>query len=59
MIIYVLDVNKKLLELLKSIYEHSPWVPERLFSNEVNENLNKEYLQRKMKSIVENASNKE
>jgi 2-oxo-4-hydroxy-4-carboxy--5-ureidoimidazoline (OHCU) decarboxylase len=49
----------KIIELLKSIYEHSPWVPERLFSNEVNENLNKEYLQQKMKSIVDNASKKE
>ena len=51
--------KKKIIELLKSIYEHSPWVPERLFSNEVNENLNKEYLQQKMKSIVDNASKKE
>ena len=49
----------KIIELLKSIYEHSPWVPERLFSNDVNEILNKEYLQRKMKSIVDNASKKE
>ena len=49
----------KIIELLKSIYEHSPWVPERLFSNDVNENLNKEYLQQIMKSIVENASKKE
>jgi 2-oxo-4-hydroxy-4-carboxy-5-ureidoimidazoline decarboxylase len=49
----------RITELLKSIYEHSPWVPERLFSNEVNENLNKEYLQQKMKSIVENASKQE
>ena len=49
----------KIIELLKSIYEHSPWVPEKLFSNDVNEILNKEYLQQKMKSIVENASKKE
>jgi len=49
----------KIIELLKSIYEHSPWVPERLFSNEVNENLNKEYLQRKMRSVVEKASKQE
>ena len=49
----------KIIELLKSIYEHSPWVPERLFSNDVNEILNKEYLQQKMKSIVDNASKKE
>jgi len=32
--------KKKIIELLRSIYEHSPWVPERLFSNEVNEDLN-------------------
>ena len=51
--------KKKIIELLRSIYEHSPWVPERLFSNEVNENLNKEYLQRKMRSIVEKASKQE
>ena len=49
----------KIIELLKSIYEHSPWVPERLFSNEVNKNLNKEYLQQKMKSVVDNASKQE
>ena len=51
--------KKKIIELLRSIYEHSPWVPERLFSNEVNENLNKEYLQRKMRSVVEKASKQE
>ena len=26
--------SKKFVNLLKSIYEHSPWVPERLLSKE-------------------------
>ena len=53
---YKLD---KVINLLKSIYEHSQWVPERLFSGDLNEIMDKKHLQKKMQEIVDNASKKE
>ena len=49
----------EIIDLLKSIYEHSPWVPIRLFSTKINTIIDKEYLYKKMKAIVDNASKKE
>ena len=49
----------KIIDLLKSIYEHSSWVPQRLFNSEINMTIDKEYLYEKMKIVVDNASKKE
>ncbi len=46
----------KVINLLKSVYEHSPWVPERLFSTDLTEIIDKDHLQKKMKEIVDNAN---
>ena len=48
--------SKKFVNILKSIYEHSPWVPERLLSKEGIEIKTKRELHLQMKQIVENAS---
>jgi len=53
---YKLD---KVVNLLKSIYEHSQWVPERLFSGDLNEIVDKKHLQKKMQETVDNASKNE
>ena len=53
---YKLD---KAINLLKSIYEHSQWVPERLFSGDLNEIVDKKHLQKKMQETVDNASKNE
>ena len=47
------------IDLLESIYEHSPWVPIRLFSGKINKTIDKEYLYEKMKVVVNNASKTE
>lgn len=46
----------EIIDLLKSIYEHSAWVPERLLSQNISEIKTKEQLQLMMKKIVDNAS---
>ena len=33
----------EIIDLLKSIYEHSPWVPIRLFSTKINTIIDKAY----------------
>ena len=48
--------GKKFVNILKSIYEHSPWVPERLLSKEGIEIKTKRELHLQMKQIVDNAS---
>ena len=48
--------SKKFINILKSIYEHSPWVPERLLSKEGIEIKTKRELHLEMKQIVDNAS---
>ena len=47
------------INLLESIYEHSPWVPIRLFSGKISKTIDKEYLYKKMKVVVNNASKTE
>ena len=51
--------RKEIIDLLKSIYEHSQWVPERLLSDNINEIQSKEELQLMMKKIVDNSSETE
>lgn len=46
----------EIIDLLKSIYEHSAWVPERLLSQNISEIKTKEELQLMMQKIVDNAS---
>ncbi len=48
--------GQKFVNILKSIYEHSPWVPERLLSKEGIEIKTKRELHIQMKQIVDNAS---
>ncbi len=55
----IMSKNIKLdqvINLLKSVYEHSAWVPERLFSTDLTEIIDKDHLQKKMKEIVDNAN---
>jgi len=47
---------EQIIYLLKGIYEHSPWVPERLLSENISEIKTKEELQLIMKKIVDNSS---
>ena len=51
--------RKEIIDLLKSIYEHSQWVPERLLSDNIDEIESKEELQLMMKKIVDNSSETE
>ena len=51
--------RKEIIDQLKSIYEHSQWVPERLLSENINEIQTKEELQLMMKKIVDNSSKTE
>ena len=51
--------RKEIIDQLKSIYEHSQWVPERLLSDNINEIQSKEELQLMMKKIVDNSSETE
>jgi len=48
--------SKKFVNILKSIYEHSPWVPERLLSKEGIEIKTKRELHLQMKQVVDDAS---
>ena len=48
--------RKEIIDQLKSIYEHSQWVPERLLSENINEIKTKEELQLMMKKIVDDSS---
>ena len=51
--------REEIIDLLKSIYEHSQWVPERLLSENINEIQSKEELRLMMKKIVDNSSETE
>ena len=46
----------EIINLLKSIYEHSAWVPQRLLSQNISEIKTKEQLQLVMQKIVDNSS---
>ena len=48
--------RKEIIDLLKSVYEHSQWVPERVLSENINEIQSKEELRLMMKKIVDNSS---
>jgi|SRR5210317_98926 2-oxo-4-hydroxy-4-carboxy-5-ureidoimidazoline decarboxylase len=48
--------REEIINLLKSIYEHSSWVPERLLSENISEIKTKEELQLKMKKIVDSST---
>ncbi|MDA0764020.1 MAG: 2-oxo-4-hydroxy-4-carboxy-5-ureidoimidazoline decarboxylase [Proteobacteria bacterium] len=51
--------EKRFMSILSGIYEHSPWVPERLITNGKIKISNKSILFLKMKSIVQNATSAE
>ena len=51
--------GKKIINLLKGIYEHSAWVPEKLLSENISEIKTKEELELMMKKIVDNSSETE
>ena len=48
--------GKKIINLLKGIYEHSAWVPEKLLSEYNSEIKTKEELELLMKKIVDNST---
>ena len=48
--------GKKIINLLKGIYEHSAWVPEKLLSENIREIKTKEELELMMKKIVDNST---
>ena len=48
--------GKKIINLLKGIYEHSAWVPEKLLSENISEIKTKEELKLMMKKIVDNST---
>ena len=51
--------HDEIIELLRSIYEYSPWVPQRLLSSQFNGVIDKENLYKKMKVVVDKASKAE
>ena len=51
--------GKKIINLLKGIYEHSAWVPEKLLSENISEIKTKEELELMMKKIVDNSTETE
>ena len=51
--------GKKIINLLKGIYEHSAWVPEKLLSENISEIKTKEELELMMKNIVDNSTETE
>ena len=51
--------GKKIINLLKGIYEHSAWVPEKLLSENFSEIKTKEELELVMKKIVDNSTETE
>ena len=50
--------GKKIINLLKGIYEHSAWVPEKLLSENISEIKTKKELKLIMKKIVDNSTEK-
>ena len=48
--------REEIIDLLKSVYEHSQWVPERLLSENISGIQTKQELQLMMKKIVDNSS---
>ena len=51
--------GKKIINLLKGVYEHSAWVPEKLLSENISEIKTKEELELMMKKIVDNSTETE
>ena len=51
--------GNKIINLLKGIYEHSAWVPEKLLSENISEFKTKEELELMMKKIVDNSTETE
>ena len=51
--------GKKIINLLKGIYEHSAWAPEKLLSENISEIKTKEELELMMKKIVDNSTEKQ
>ena len=51
--------GKKIINLLKGIYEHSAWVPEKILSENISEIKTKEELELMMKKIVDNSTETE
>ena len=51
--------REEIIDLLKSVYEHSKWVPERLLNENISEIQTKEELQLMMKKIVDDSSETE
>ena len=51
--------REDIINLLKSVYEHSQWVPERLFSENISGIQTKEELQLMMRKIVDDSSETE
>ena len=51
--------GKKIINLLKGIYEHSAWVPEKLLYENISEIKTKEELELMMKKIVDNSTETE
>ena len=50
--------EKKIINLLKGIYEHSAWVPEKLLSENISDIKTKKELELIMKKIVDNSTEK-
>ena len=51
--------REQIIDLLKGVYEHSQWVPERMLSENISGIQTKEELQLMMKKIVDNSSETE
>ena len=51
--------REEVIDLLKSVYEHSKWVPERLLNENISEIQTKEELKLMMKKIVDDSSETE
>ena len=51
--------REEIIDLLKNVYEHSKWVPERLLNENISEIQTKEELQLMMKKIVGDSSETE
>ena len=47
--------KEEIIDLLKGVYEHSKWVPERLLNENISEIQTKEELQLMMKKIVDDS----
>ena len=51
--------REEIIDLLKNVYEHSKWVPERLLNENISEIQTKKELQLMMKKIVDDSSETE